>query len=178
MSGLRPGARFDDRFPVELIHKLTLVDEGQALRTLYVINGVIVYSGLVERLFWEQRSLVAQSFIEGSTLTFSDMGGAGLQYKIADVMRITRAPRYVEWLEQIDALARTQWNEHHYARRTGAHTPGDSWIESYLEGLTPSDAWEIEKRAALAVDGNASALAVSAAHALRRDYALPSVFMR
>lgn len=178
MNGTPSGAHFDGCFSIELIHKLTLVDEGQALRTLYIINGLIVYSGLVERLYWEQRSLVAQSFIAGATLTLGERNGARLQYKIAEVMRITRAPRYVEWLMQVDELARTEWNEYDYTRRTGAHAPGDSWIESYLEGMTPLDAWEIEMCAASASETNVSVPALNSTNALRGDRVLRSVFMR
>lgn len=138
-----------DRYcSVELIDRLTVRRQGQALETLYVIDGVIVYSGLVQRLFWEQRSLVAQSFIEGSTLMLSEENGLCLRYKIVDVMRLARAPRYRVWLEQVDAHALRHWGEHDYTRRSGANMPGDSWIESYLDGLSPSDAWEIEMRAA------------------------------
>lgn len=138
-----------DSYPaVELIDRLTLEDRGQALKTLYVVDGVIVYSGLVQRLFWEQRALVGASFIEGATLTLDEWDGERTQFRIADVMRIARAPRYAAWLEQVDQLALAQWNERDYTRRSGAHMPGDSWIEPYLEGLSPSQAWEIETQAA------------------------------
>ncbi|RDU98757.1 hypothetical protein [Trinickia dinghuensis] len=177
MEGKRSGECLGRHSPVELIDKLTLEDRGQALKTLYVINGVIVYSGLVRRLFWEQRSLVAESFIEGATLTFNERDGSLLHYRIADVMRITRAPRYAAWLEQVDLLAQAQWNEYDYTRKSGAHTPGDSWIEQYLDGLSPFEAWEIEMRAALIWD-DAPDLVLGAVNAARCSRMSPSGVMR
>lgn len=177
MNGNRSGGCLDRHSAVELIDKLTLEDRGQALKTLYVINGVIVYSGLVQRLFWEQRSLVAESFIEGAMLTFNEGDGRRVQYRIADVMRITRAPRYAKWLEQVDRLAQAQWNEYDYTRKSGAHRPGDSWIEQYLEGLSPFDAWEMEMQAASIWD-DASDSVPGAVNAARCSRMSPSGVMR
>lgn len=157
---------------IELIDKLTLDDQGQAVKLLYVINGVIVYSGTVQRLLWEQRSLVAESFIEGATLTLNERNGARFQFRIARVMRITRAPRYASWLEQIDRFAVAQWNEYDYTKKSGANTPGDSWIEPYLDGLSAAEAWEMETRAASILTA-ASSSSCRSADAFRRDRISP-----
>lgn len=177
MDDRQSGRCRDGHRSVELIDKLTLEDQGQALKTLYVVNGVIVYSGLVQRLFWEQRSLVAESFVEGVTITVNGMNDQRYSFRVETVTRITRALRYAAWLEQVDQLALVQWNERDYTKRSGAHTPGDSWIEPYLEGLSPLEAWEIEKQAA-SVWSDAVPLASNTVNGIHRARISPSRVMR
>ncbi|WP_206956329.1 hypothetical protein [Trinickia acidisoli] len=177
MNGSHSRGCLDQHSTVELIDKLTLEDQGQLLKTLYVVEGVIVYSGIVQRLFWERRSLAAESFAKGAILKLNERDAACFQYRIAGVTRIMRVPRYAAWLEQVDQFALIQWNEYAYTKRSGAHMPGDSWIEPYLEGLSPAEALAMEMQAAsMWCDGPASVS--GAANAACYDHISPSRFVR
>jgi hypothetical protein len=149
MSEKQTGAGARPERPEEVVYRLELEHRGQGVTTLYVIDGVIVYSGLVERLRWEQRSLAAREFAVGDSLSFRD--GAepdGLtDCLIAGVERIEHELTYREWLAKVDRLAWEQWGEKGYTANSGANMPGDSWIESYLEGICAERAWGAEVRA-------------------------------
>ncbi|KVD92946.1 hypothetical protein WS63_07885 [Burkholderia stagnalis] len=129
------------------IYKVELMDRGQDLTTLYVVDGVIVYCGLFQRLIWEGRVLTAKVFEEGDIITFSD-SGRSLVYPVISVEQAERDLTYGAWLEQIDTLAWEQWGERTYTANTGAGKPGDPWIEAYLNGSSPLDAWDEEVSAA------------------------------
>jgi hypothetical protein len=129
------------------IHKIELMDRGQDLTTLHVIDGMIVYCGPFQRLIWEGRTLTAKVFAEGDIITFSE-DGRSLAYPVVGVQEVESDLPYQTWLEQIDALAWEQWGERNYTANSGAGKPGDPWIEPYLEGESPLEAWEEEVRAA------------------------------
>lgn len=177
MSSRQTSTCSDQHGAVELIDRLVLEDCGQALKVLYVIDGVVVYSGLVQRLFWEQRALAVKSFSNADVVKLAERNGPNFEFKIARVERITRTPRYALWLAHIDRLALTHWRESDYTRKSGAHKPGDSWIESYLEGLTPVETWEMESNAA-SILMDSPVIAGAAAQVFRHDHISPSSLMR
>jgi hypothetical protein len=129
------------------IYKFELMDRGQDLTTLHVVDGVIVYCGPFQRLIWEGRSLTAKVFAEGDIITFAE-DGRSLAYPVVCVREIEREMPYQAWLEQIDSLAWEQWGERTYTANSGANNPGDPWIEPYLRGESPAEAWEEEVSAA------------------------------
>ncbi|HDR9034247.1 TPA: hypothetical protein QDB07_001716 [Burkholderia vietnamiensis] len=129
------------------MYKVELMDRGQDLTTLHVVDGVIVYCGPFQRLTWEGRALTAKVFEEGDTITFSD-DGRSLEYPVISVEKVERDLPYEAWLERIDALAWGQWGERAYTANTGASKPGDPWIEPYLDGDSPIEAWKQEVCAA------------------------------
>lgn len=150
MSEKKTGADPRPRRSEDVVYRLELQQRGQDLTTLYVINGVIVYSGLVERLRWEQRSLLTGEFSVGDLLALRESEAqAGLiDCPIVGVERIEHELTYKEWLAEVDRLAWAQWGEKDYTANSGANTPGDSWIESYLEGVSAERAWGAEVYAA------------------------------
>ncbi|KVO15126.1 hypothetical protein [Burkholderia ubonensis] len=129
------------------MYKVELMDRGQDLTTLHVVDGVLVYCGPFQRLTWEGRALTAKVFEEGDTISFSD-DGRSLEYPVISVEKVERDLPYEAWLERIDALAWGQWGERAYTANTGAGKPGDPWIEPYLDGNAPIEAWEEEVSAA------------------------------
>ncbi|MEX3960115.1 hypothetical protein [Trinickia sp. EG282A] len=129
------------------IYKIELNDRGQDLTTLHVIDGVIFYCGPFQRLIWEGRALTAKVFSEGDIITFSE-DQRSLSYPVVGVQEVECDLPYRTWLEQIDALAWEQWGERDYTANSGASKPGDPWIEPYLEGESPLEAWEEEVSAA------------------------------
>ncbi|MFP3275594.1 MAG: hypothetical protein RXR52_32435, partial [Paraburkholderia sp.] len=149
MSEKQAGASVRPGRQEEVVYRLDLEHHGQSVTTLYVIDGVIVYSGLVERLRWEQHSLATREFAVGDSLSFRD--GAepdGLtDCLIVGVQPIEHALTYKEWLAEVDRLAWEQWGEQSYTANSGANMPGDSWIEFYLEGICAERAWGAEVRA-------------------------------
>lgn len=129
------------------MYKIDLADHGQDLTTLHVVDGMIVHCGPFQRLIWEGRALTAKVFAEGDIITFSE-DGRSLAYPVVRVQEVERDLPYQAWLQQIDALAWEQWGERAYTVNSGANKPGDPWIEPYLEGESPSEAWEEEVSAA------------------------------
>ncbi|RKP47552.1 hypothetical protein [Trinickia fusca] len=150
MSGQRNDGDVAQRRQKNVVFRLELEDQGQRLTTLYVIDGVIVYSGLIQRLVWEQRRLSTTTFSVGDIVELGGdrEDGLVLRCAVTHVVRIERLQPYRAWLDEVDRLAREQWGEPHYTAKSGANRPGDSWIEAYLDGCSPAAAWSEEVRAA------------------------------
>lgn len=143
MSEAHADSAIGTRRPEDVIYRLELEDRGQDLTTLHVIDGIIVYCGPLQRLNWEGRKLTAKEFAAGNVLVFADDGSA-LNYMVIGVKKIEHELTYKDWLAEVDRLAWEQWSDRDYTAKAGANKPGDPWIEIYLDGESPADAWTEE----------------------------------
>lgn len=108
---------------------------------VYVADCQVIHAIGIPNVWAGQDLAPAAAYKRGDVVTLKD-GSVPLVDAVVRTGQLHLGQSYQAWLADIDALAMRFAGEVNFTARSGALKAVAPWVELYVDGLTPEEAWD------------------------------------